>query len=177
MHLLCWFAGAHLLSRGLRLQPCAGSAEMKVSGNGQQQDDSWGCCDPRQSSSIANMSTMPTVQSAERAGIGIILALSPDSSLYVHTVCPGGSAENSLEPGDVLIKIGGEDVYRAPAPYVAELLLGPPGTEIEIWVRRSSEGAHGSVSTHQYRLIRKRTDPQLARKAIREAFEEHSNNV
>ena len=48
----------------------------------------------------------------ERAGIGIILALSPDSSLYVHTVCPGGSAEGSLLPGDVLLKIGQEDVYR-----------------------------------------------------------------
>jgi len=151
---------------------------MKVAGSGQQ-DESWGCCDPRQPSGIASMSTMPAVQSAERAGIGIILALSPDSSLYVHTVCPGGSAENSLEPGDVLLKIGGEDVYRAPAPYVAELLLGPPGTEIDIWVRRSSDrtGGNGTVSTHQYRLKRKRTDPQLARKAIREAFEEHSNNV
>lgn len=159
--------------------PLAGSNEMKVSGGGQQREDSWGCCDPRQSSSITNMSSMPVVQSAERAGIGIILALSPDSSLYVHTVCPGGSAENSLEPGDVLLKIGGEDVYRAPAPYVAELLLGPPGTEIEIWVRRSDSrsGDDGSVSTHQYRLQRKRTDPHLARKAIREAFEEHSNNV
>ena len=80
---------------------------MKVAGSGQQ-DESWGCCDPRQPSGIASMSTMPAVQSAERAGIGIILALSPDSSLYVHTVCPGGSAENSLEPGDVLLKIGGE---------------------------------------------------------------------
>ena len=33
---------------------------------------------------------------------------------------------NSLFPAD------GEDVFRAPAPYVAELLLGKPGTVLEV---------------------------------------------
>mmetsp|Transcript_35070 Transcript_35070/g.56644 ORF Transcript_35070/g.56644 Transcript_35070/m.56644 type:complete len:154 (+) Transcript_35070:195-656(+) len=133
------------------------------------------CCDPSLGSNV-DISTMQT--RSERAGIGIILALSPDGSLYVHTVCPGGSAEGQLEPGDILLKIGTEDIYRAPAPYVAELLLGPPGTEILLWVRRSSNdgAAENEVSfrTQQFQLKRKRTDPQLARRAIREAFEDHS---
>lgn len=38
----------------------------------------------------------------ERAGVGIILALNPDESLYVHTVCPGSSAEHYLFPVSVI---------------------------------------------------------------------------
>jgi hypothetical protein len=34
--------------------------------------------------------------------------------------------------GDVLMRIGKENVYRAPAPHVADLLLGPPGSELEV---------------------------------------------
>ena len=60
-----------------------------------------------------------------RAGIGIIVALNPDSSLYVHTVCAGATAEGLLHAGDVLLEVDGQDVFRAPAPHVADLLLGP----------------------------------------------------
>jgi len=85
-----------------------GNSQMKVSGGNQE----WGgCCDPRSQSSMG--AAVPQMQAGgERAGVGIILALSPDGSLYVHTVCPGGSAEGSLQPGDVLMKIGAEEVYR-----------------------------------------------------------------
>ena len=56
---------------------------------------------------------MTPLSGGERAGIGIILALGPDFSLYVHTVCPSGSAEGYLQPGDILMKIGSKDVYRS----------------------------------------------------------------
>ena len=85
---------------------------MKVSGNDQGAGDWGGCCDPRHPATMMG-SGLPSMQpGSERAGIGIILALSPDGSLFVHTVCPGGSAEGMLLPGDVLLKIGSEDVYR-----------------------------------------------------------------
>jgi hypothetical protein len=48
----------------------------------------------------------------ERAGVGIILAMSSEGHLYVHTVCPGSSAEKHLIPGDVLVKIGETDVLE-----------------------------------------------------------------
>jgi hypothetical protein len=57
-----------------------------------------------------------------------------DGSLYVHTVCPGSSAEHYLFPGDILVQIGTKDVYKAPAPFVADLLLGPAGSEFEVCV-------------------------------------------
>ena len=36
------------------------------------------------------------------------------------------------------MRIGKENVYRAPAPYVADLLLGPPGSELEVSKTRRS---------------------------------------
>lgn len=164
----------------------------------------------------------------ERAGVGIILALNPDESLYVHTVCPSSSAEHYLFPvspfslcpttrvpagehtaerldalpcpssvclplqppasgppfltprawnqGDVLMRIGKEYVYRAPAPYVADLLLGTPGSELEVWVRRQNPNGDPQHTTHCVKMIRRRTDPEMARKSIRNAFEESSGN-
>ena len=56
--------------------------------------------------------------------------MNPDNSLYVHTVCDGASAEGVLLPGDVLLNIDGQDVFRAPAPHVADLLLGPVSNSV-----------------------------------------------
>mmetsp|Transcript_2961 Transcript_2961/g.4814 ORF Transcript_2961/g.4814 Transcript_2961/m.4814 type:complete len:174 (+) Transcript_2961:285-806(+) len=139
-----------------------------------------GCCDPQNPVAIAaNINAAGSAQGGtkDRAGVGIILALNPDGSLFVHTVCKGSSAEGHLQPGDVLMKIGDEDVYRAPAPYVAEKLLGPPGSEVEMWVRRSGPGSGTGFTTHHAKMVRRRTDPTLARQAIQQAFEEHSNAV
>ena len=89
-----------------------GNNQMKTTGG--SQSDNWNCCDPSRpmGSAPAQMQAANSTAGAERAGIGIILALHPDGSLYVHTVCPGGSAEGSLQPGDVLMKIGAEEVFR-----------------------------------------------------------------
>ena len=89
---------------------------MKTTGG--SQSDNWSCCDPSRPIAPAQMQAANSTAGAERAGIGIILALHPDGSLYVHTVCPGGSAEGSLQPGDVLMKIGAEEVFRY-APIVS----------------------------------------------------------
>jgi len=149
------------------------------------------CCDPRSpnegngenafaamsfSSNAANEGAhgANAPPKGERAGVGIILALNPDNSLYVHTVCPGSSAERHLFPDDVLMRIGKEDVYRAPAPFVAELLLGPPGSELEAWVRRKNPSGDPPFTTHCVKMVRRRTDPEMARKSIRDAFEEKS---
>mmetsp|Transcript_30039 Transcript_30039/g.71250 ORF Transcript_30039/g.71250 Transcript_30039/m.71250 type:complete len:179 (+) Transcript_30039:316-852(+) len=137
---------------------------------------SWiGCCDPKRPVAIAS-NVMSTGRSLdERAGVGIILALHPDGSLYVHTVCTASSAEGHLLPGDVLMKIGEEDVFRAPAPHVAELLLGMPGTTVDVAIRRSTHG-DGSppFTSHVVSMQRRRTDPELARTALRKAFEDHN---
>mmetsp|Transcript_34211 Transcript_34211/g.107172 ORF Transcript_34211/g.107172 Transcript_34211/m.107172 type:complete len:143 (-) Transcript_34211:298-726(-) len=72
----------------------------------------------------------------EKVGIGIIVAMNSERCLYVHTVCPGATSEGRLIAGDILLKIDGNNVYKAPATRVADLLLGPPGSEVEIWVQR-----------------------------------------
>jgi len=98
---------------------------------------------------------------ADRAGIGVILALSPDNSLYIHTICPGGSAEGRLLPQDVLVKVGNEDVFCAPPGHVAELLLGPPGSVVELWVRRpkNPNASDLQFTTTCVKVTRKRIDP------------------
>ena len=93
-----------------------GNSQMKTTGG--SQSDNWSCCDPSRPIAPAQMQAANSTAGVERAGIGIILALHPDGSLYVHTVCPGGSAEGSLQPGDVLMKIGAEEVFRY-APIVS----------------------------------------------------------
>jgi len=151
---------------------------VKANGGGEDSVASWiGCCDPK--SPVAIASNMGENQgNDERAGVGIILALNPDGSLYVHTVCSASSAEGQLYSGDILMKIGDEDVFRAPAPHVAELLLGEPGTEVTVTVRRSiNHDGQPPFSNHVVRMPRKRTDPELARNAIRKAFEDHNTSA
>jgi hypothetical protein len=95
---------------------------------------------------------------------------SPSHSLYVHTVCPGATAQGMLQPGDVLLKVDGEDVFRAPAPHVADLLLGQPGSKVALTVRRSKSDAPGGFEFLDFSVVRARTDPTSARKAVYEAF-------
>lgn len=131
------------------------------------------CCDPKVQTESHKV--MEETEKKSRAGVGIILALHSDQSLYVHTVCPGSSAEHYLFPGDILMQIGTEDVFRARASTVAELLLGPPDTDIEMWVRRPNPNSNPPFTTHHVKMIRRRTDPALARSSIRAAFKEAPN--
>ena len=109
----------------------------------------------------------------EKVGVGITLSVNSGGSMCVHSVCQGGSAENSLQPGDVLLAIGGESVQGMPAQHLAGLLLGPPDSTVDIAVRREAAvpgfltGEHITTQQHhRYTLTRKGTDPQLARTAI-----------
>ena len=104
-------------------------------------------------------------------GVGITLDVNSDGSVVVHSVCEGGSAENRLQPGDVLLAVGGKSVQGIPAQHMAGLLLGPSGSKVDITVSREA-AAPGELihiftqQKHQYTLTRKRTDPRLARTAI-----------
>uniref|UniRef100_A0A7S0QBH0 PDZ domain-containing protein n=1 Tax=Cryptomonas curvata TaxID=233186 RepID=A0A7S0QBH0_9CRYP len=109
----------------------------------------------------------------ERVGVGLILALDSGGSMFIHTVCPGSSADGRLLCGDVLVQVGTVDVTSLPAPYVAALLLGAPGTEIEVVVRRPSEGNAG----YRVKLVRRRTDPENVKKAIDQSFTGSQTNT
>jgi C-terminal processing protease CtpA/Prc len=107
----------------------------------------------------------------ERVGVGLILALDSTGCMFIHTICPGSSAEGKFMCGDVLVQIGSVDVTSLPAPYVAALLLGVPGSEIEVIVRRPTEGNVG----YRAKLIRRRTDPDNVKKAIDQNMASQSN--
>ena len=100
---------------------------------------------------------------SERVGVGLILALDPSGNMFIHTICPGSSAEGKFQCGDVFMQVDAVDVsHSLPAPYVAALLLGPTGTEIDIVVRRPSEGN----SIHRAKLVRRKTDPENVKRAM-----------
>ena len=138
--------------------------------------DVLGCCTPNMTTSMVaadggkkfslmeGMSEKTTRQ--ERVGVGLILALDSGGSMFIHTICPGSSADGKLMCGDVLVQVGTVDVTSLPAPYVAALLLGAPGSEIEVVVRRPSEGNSG----YRVKLIRRRTDPENVKRAIDQSF-------
>lgn len=106
-------------------------------------------------------------------GVGVTLDVQADGSPCVYSVCKGGSAEAYLQPGDTLLAIGDESVLRASSQQIANLLLGPPGTTVDISVRRqSSVPGHltgeriTAYEDYQFQLTRKATDPRIARSAI-----------
>jgi hypothetical protein len=135
--------------------------------------DIFGCCTPASmTTSMVNAERNKRYSSMdkaaekaarqERVGVGLILALDSEGGMFIHTVCPGSSADGRLLCGDVLVQVGTVAVTSLPAPYVAALLLGAPGTGIEVVVRRPSEGNAG----YRVKLVRRRTDPETVKKAI-----------
>ena len=87
----------------------------------------------------------------------------------------------------MLLRISGENVYKMPAPFVADLLLGTPGTEVELWVIRpgrengregeedgevkdSSSSPRSMYGTHKLVVTRKPTEQGVAKEAIQQAF-------
>ncbi|EKX50422.1 hypothetical protein GUITHDRAFT_161791 [Guillardia theta CCMP2712] len=126
---------------------------------------------------------------SRQAGIGVILGLNANNSLFIHTVCPKGSSDGYLRKGDILIAIGcdvpakricvkdaaeNEDVSSKSASSVANLLLGPEGSQIDITVMRGSDGSVHDQEFLSFCLTRKKTDAATARHAIRKAVNERN---
>eukprot|EP00960_Hanusia_phi_P048737 759129-Hanusia_phi.AAC.1 len=76
----------------------------------------------------------------------------------------------------ILLKIDGNNVYKAPATRVADLLLGPSGSEVERHRRYCHQmlpgrwrSSTGIVLTF-LQIVRAKTDPQQARTAMNKAY-------
>ncbi len=78
----------------------------------------------------------------EFAGIGIFVeASAEDGPVQVKTPLVGSPAlAAGFLPGDLIIKVDGEDVSKMPLPDVSNRLRGPVGTSADVTVRRKLNG-------------------------------------
>ena len=80
-------------------------------------------------------------------GIGItILAEEEVEGFYIQKVEPNGpAAEAGIQPGDVLVKAGGQDVTPLGTTGTRDIILGDEGTFVEITVLRHGKELNFSV--------------------------------
>jgi hypothetical protein len=92
-------------------------------------------------------------QPDRRAGIGVVFHTNSDGGLSVKKVVPNGPAANTraIERGDVLTLIDGRDVYRWSVAQIYDLVMGPPGTTVELGFKRSFFKSY-RVVRHEYML-------------------------
>mmetsp|Transcript_45800 Transcript_45800/g.91907 ORF Transcript_45800/g.91907 Transcript_45800/m.91907 type:complete len:146 (+) Transcript_45800:93-530(+) len=97
-----------------------------------------------------------------KCGCGIIFAADARGALVVDGLVPGGSAEASglLKRGDVLIQVGEQDVFCRPVGQIGPLLLGPPGSAVNLVLERT--GDDGMVHRVPVSLDRRPTQMSAA---------------
>ncbi len=73
-------------------------------------------------------------------GVGITISVNEEKYIDILQVDPnGGAKEAGITPGDVLIKVEGQDVAELGIDKASELVRGEEGTEVTLTVRRGEE--------------------------------------
>ncbi|QDT01649.1 Carboxy-terminal processing protease CtpB precursor [Rubripirellula lacrimiformis] len=85
----------------------------------------------------------------EFAGIGIYVEATEDGGpVRVRTPLVGSPAlKAGFLPGDLIVKVDGEDVSKMPLPDVSNRLRGPVGTTVKITVRRPERTTETNTDT------------------------------
>lgn len=80
----------------------------------------------------------------EFGGLGIVISIR-DGHLTVIRPMPGTPAERAgLERGDRIVKISDESTLNMPLTEAVDRLRGPPGSPVQVWVRRRGTGEQWS---------------------------------
>ena len=79
-----------------------------------------------------------TAPGVPMAGIGAAFEAGPESGLFVHSFVPGGPAERCgfIMKGDELITVDGIYVKNMNAKQLAQVLIGPVGTKVNVGFNR-----------------------------------------
>ena len=73
-------------------------------------------------------------------GVGITISLNEDNYLDILKVEPnGGAKEAGILPGDVLVKVEGEDVAQLGMDKTSEMVRGAENTDVKLTVSRNGE--------------------------------------
>jgi len=93
----------------------------------------------------AEYKEMQRHQRAQYAGVGMEIMPDNENHVVVMRPFPGSPAYNAgFQRGDIIEAVDGKDVSKLDSTGVADLLRGPPGTQVRITVKR--EGAADFVS-------------------------------
>jgi C-terminal processing protease CtpA/Prc len=81
-------------------------------------------------------------------GVGIIFRSDSSGALYVRQLQHGGPAQQSgqVHVGDCIVEVNGIDVFRKPISSFTKLMLGPPGTTLQLGFKRASSQMIEKVS-------------------------------
>ena len=81
-------------------------------------------------------------------GVGIIFRSDSSGALYVRQLQHGGPAQKSgqVHVGDCIVEVNGIDVFRKPISSFTKLMLGPPGTTLQLGFKRASSQLIEKVS-------------------------------
>lgn len=68
-------------------------------------------------------------------GIGAVLQSTPEG-VAIRNLVEGGPAEGYLKAGDVVVRVGEEDMRGADLGRAAQAIRGEEGTDVELWIQR-----------------------------------------
>jgi hypothetical protein len=91
--------------------------------------------------------------SIESAGINVAVRADGDQ-LIVDRVSPGGGAEAAgVKNGDIIVRVAGTDVTSLGMQAAVEALRGPPGTTVNVTLRRPPDTSTFDLSIERRRII------------------------
>jgi carboxyl-terminal processing protease len=89
----------------------------------------------------AEYKEMQRRQRAQYAGVGMEIMPDGDNHVVVMRPFPGSPAYNAgFQRGDIIEAVDGKDVSKLDSGGVADLLRGPPGTQVRVTVKREGAG-------------------------------------
>jgi carboxyl-terminal processing protease len=89
----------------------------------------------------------------ELEGIGAELQMKNNQAVIVAPMDGSPAQRAGLKPGDIILKVNGEDVGGLPLEQVVSLILGPPGTLVRITILNPKSGRTSEVAIIRARII------------------------
>jgi len=83
----------------------------------------------------------------DECGIGASMRAAEDGRARVIGLVNGGPAQRSevLQVGDVVLRIDGVDASRKTHTDLVDMVMGPPGSMVELEIERESDGVIATV--------------------------------
>lgn len=91
-------------------------------------------------------------QDGEYVGIGLVPVMDPSGYIYVKDVYPDSPAQNSVQIGDMVVKVDTVDVTAENYEEMIAALRGQAGTKVSLTVRRGTEDLDMEFTRRQVTL-------------------------
>jgi len=89
----------------------------------------------------------------ELEGIGAELQMKNNQIVIVTPMDDSPAQRAGLRPGDIILKVNGEDVGGLPLEQVVPRILGPPGTSVRLTILNPSSGRTSEIAIIRARVL------------------------